>query len=70
MRLFRLIDEAIRLDPKDAVPWTNKGVALFGQGKVNEATRAFDEAIKSRPPEYTYGLEQQRQCSHRPRQVR
>jgi tetratricopeptide (TPR) repeat protein len=33
-----------RLDPKYA--WSNKGVALFSQGKYDEAIKCYDEAIR------------------------
>ena len=29
--------------------WNNKGIALYSQGKYNEAIKAYDEAIKLDP---------------------
>jgi tetratricopeptide (TPR) repeat protein len=36
-----------RLDPKYA--WSNKGAALFSQGKYDEAIKCYDEAIRLDP---------------------
>jgi Flp pilus assembly protein TadD len=36
-----------RLDPKYA--WSNKGVALFSQGKYDEAIKCYNEAIRLDP---------------------
>ena len=38
-----------RLDPKYAKAWSNKGVALFSQGKYDESIKAFDEALRLDP---------------------
>jgi tetratricopeptide (TPR) repeat protein len=37
----------IRLDPNLAAAWRNKGSALAGQDKYDEAIQAYDEAIKA-----------------------
>ncbi len=37
---LKAYDEAIRLDPKLAIAYSNKGGAFFGQGKYNEAIGA------------------------------
>ena len=42
-------DEAIRLDPRYAKPWNNKGRSLEEQGKYDEAVEAYDEAIRLDP---------------------
>ena len=42
-------DEAIRLDPKNAASWNNKGASLNGQSKYDEAIQALDEAIRLDP---------------------
>ena len=42
-------DEAIWLDPKLTEAWSNKGNALFIQGKYDEAIKASDEAIRLDP---------------------
>ena len=39
----------IRLDPNYANAWSNKGLALSGQGKYDEAIKAFDEAVRLDP---------------------
>ena len=36
-----------RIDPKYA--WSNKGAALFSQGKYDEAIKCYDEAIRLDP---------------------
>ena len=46
---IKAYDEAIRLDPKHAAAWNNKGIALNNQGKYNEAIEAYDEAIRLDP---------------------
>ena len=59
---IKAYDEAIRLDPKYADAWNNKGTALNNQGKYDEAIKAYDEAIRL-DPKLCQCLEQQRQCS-------
>ena len=39
----------IRLDPNYANAWYNKGLVLSGQGKYDEAIKAFDEAVRLDP---------------------
>ena len=46
---IKAYDEAIRLDPKLAIAWYNKGVALGDLGKYDEAIEAYDEAIRLDP---------------------
>ncbi len=46
---IQAFDEAIRLDPEDALAWNNKGVALAMQGKYDEAIQAYDETIRLYP---------------------
>ena len=41
--------EAIELNPGDAEAWHNKGLALSGEGKYDEALQAFDVAIEINP---------------------
>ena len=40
--------------PSGSIPtmptaWNNKGIALYGQGKYDEAIKAYDEAIRLDP---------------------
>ena len=42
-------DEAIKIDPKFAEAWYNKGIALRKLKKYEEAIKCFDEAIKIDP---------------------
>ena len=42
--VIKAYEEAIRLDPKLAMAWYNKGVALDALGKTTEANAAFTEA--------------------------
>jgi len=42
-------DKAIKIDPKYAVPWNGKGLALLELRKTKEAIKAFDKAIKLNP---------------------
>ena len=44
-----IFNEAIKLDPKLAEAWYNKGSVLYNLGKYNEALEAYDEAIKLDP---------------------
>ena len=39
----------IKLDPKYAAAWNNKGSALDNQGRYSEAIKAFSEAIRLDP---------------------
>ena len=40
--------EAIRLDPKNAVAYSNRGVALKCKGKIDEAIADFNRSIRAR----------------------
>ena len=42
-------DEAIRLDPKDAIAYNNRGLAKSELGKYLEAISDYDEAIRLDP---------------------
>ena len=42
-------EEAIRLDPKDALPWNGKGNVLKEQDRYDEALKAYEEAIRLDP---------------------
>ena len=42
-------DEAIRINPGDALVWTNKGVALGSLGRYKEEITCYDEAIRINP---------------------
>src|SRR5260370_398700 len=42
-------EEAIRLDPKDALAYHNKGNALNNLGRYEKALEAYEEAIKLDP---------------------
>jgi tetratricopeptide (TPR) repeat protein len=42
-------DKAIKIEPKYAVPWSGKGLALLELRKTKEAIKAFDKAIKLNP---------------------
>lgn len=44
-----LIDRAIRLQPKEAVPWVSLGLLEASQGDAAAAERAFDEALRRAP---------------------
>lgn len=46
---MRFAEKAIELDPELASAWNNKGIALNGQGKYDEALKALDEAIRINP---------------------
>ncbi len=46
---IQAFDEAIRLNPTNAMAWVSKGVTLHHQGKSDEAVKAFDEAIRRDP---------------------
>jgi Flp pilus assembly protein TadD len=41
---IKAFDEAIKLDPNDAMAWNNKGAALEALGKTTEANAAFAKA--------------------------
>ena len=47
--VIKAYEEAIRLDPKLAMAWYNKGNALDDLGKYYEAIKAYDEAIRLDP---------------------
>jgi len=42
-------DKAIKINPKNAYPWSGKGIALLELNKAKEALKAFDKAIKLNP---------------------
>lgn len=42
-------EQAIEIDPNDAVAWSNKGITLGWLGKYEEAIKAADEAIRIDP---------------------
>ena len=42
-------NEVIRLNPKDAYVWHNKGYVLYAMGRYDEAIMAYDEAIRLAP---------------------
>jgi hypothetical protein len=42
-------DEAIKIDPNEAVAWACKGWALIKQDKYDEAIKCLDEAIRLEP---------------------
>ena len=46
-------DEAIKLNPKNATIWNNKGKAFNRLNRNDEAIKAFDEAIRL-DPKYAY----------------
>ena len=47
---IKAYDESIRLDPKDAMTWSNKGITLGRDlGKYEEAIQCFDKAIEINP---------------------
>jgi tetratricopeptide (TPR) repeat protein len=46
---IKCLDEAIRLDPKDAFAYNNKGVALGNLKQYDEAIKCCDEAIRLKP---------------------
>jgi len=37
------------LDPKDAVAWHNKGLALYDLGRYEEAIRCYDKVLEIDP---------------------
>lgn len=43
------LDEAIRLDPEDAVLYNNRGFSYNNLGQYQRATQEFDEAIRLDP---------------------
>ena len=43
------IDEALKIDPKDAAAWISKGIVLIDLGRNDEALRALDESLKLDP---------------------
>ena len=46
-----LISRALMFEPETYIGWYNLGLALHHQGKINEAIRAYDQAISlSDPP--------------------
>ena len=49
-RAIGLLERATRLDPRDFRPWYAIGKAQAGQGKPEEAARAFQEASDRGPP--------------------
>ncbi len=53
-KAINAFEEAIKLDPKNAVYWQSKGTALYNQGKYDEAVKAFEEAIKLDPKNEDY----------------
>ncbi len=44
-----VLDQTSMNDPLSEANWYNKGIALYGQGKYDEAIQAFDEAIEINP---------------------
>ena len=42
-------DEALKIDPKDAQAWNNKGVALGNLGRYGEAVTCFERALEIAP---------------------
>ncbi len=46
---IRCYNKALELDPRDAVTWHNKGIALKNLGQYEEAVRCCDEALALDP---------------------
>ena len=43
------IDEALKIDPKDAAAWISKGIVLIDLGRNEEALQALDASLKLDP---------------------
>ena len=50
---FRTTREAIRLNPKDVVAYSNRGLAYQGNGKYDKAVTDLTEAIRALDPNFT-----------------
>jgi len=48
-RALKAFDEAIELNPKEAMPWFNRGIVLGELGRNEESLRDFDRAIEIDP---------------------
>jgi tetratricopeptide (TPR) repeat protein len=46
---IQYLDEAIRLDPRYAVAYSNRGVAYYSLGQYENAIKDYDEAIRLDP---------------------
>jgi Tfp pilus assembly protein PilF len=46
---IQYLDEAIRLDPRYAVAFSNRGVAYYSLGQYEQAIKDYDEAIRLDP---------------------
>ena len=49
MKLIECFDEALAIDPNDALAWYNKGTFLSGLGKYSEAIECYDRALAINP---------------------
>ncbi len=52
MKALGCHNRALKIDPKYAVAWVNKGNVLFNLGETDEAIKSYDKAIE-RDPNYT-----------------
>ena len=43
------LKQALRLDPVQPVAWTSLGIAVFRQGRLDEAIAHFSEALRLDP---------------------
>ena len=48
-KLIKCYDQVIEMNPQCLDAYDNKGIALFKDGRNNEAIGAFDNAIKINP---------------------